>query len=328
MTSSIQTTLQTTLTGAALAAAITLGGLTSAHAQLIQPNNEPFPEEHPIIIATDEAEPLDGLSKGLWIYKDDTMHTGHEWVGVAGGRLTINGLYTNFWDIYHRGGTIYSTNFETNIDRLWVTINTLGSSRDGCFVNVETFILQVGETNVYGESFGVKTADKKIEMFYGNDGKTPALSYGGKHFYANGVNKSTKMKVLNCAGGVMSDVEFYTGTLENNAGGFISRVCQNNGTCYNSGEISRFYQSNGTCYSNGKIAEYTMTGGTLDNSLGYIETLYYGGGNIDARGMNNIGTIIYLNGADEGVTGEGYLDDAGFDDAGWDNGMYPWWIRI
>ena len=52
-------TIRTTLTGAALVAAITLGGFTSAYAQFQQPFGEPYTEELAIEnVATDESPNL------------------------------------------------------------------------------------------------------------------------------------------------------------------------------------------------------------------------------------------------------------------------------
>jgi len=47
--------IQTTLTGAPLAADMTLGGLTSAYAQLLQPYNEPYLNEPVVIMDEDES---------------------------------------------------------------------------------------------------------------------------------------------------------------------------------------------------------------------------------------------------------------------------------
>jgi len=320
----MSTTLKT-LTGAALAAAMTLGGITSAHAQFIQPYNEPFSDDqHIIIVATDEDEPLDGLTKGLWIYKDDKMSTGHEWVGLAGGKLTFNGLWENFWDIYHKDGQIYN-NSQVKIDRFWATRSTLESSRSshrGCSTSIDTFILQVGERNVHGEIFGTKSAGT-LYMEAGKNGGPPTIrdlngNYDG--FNAWGVDKNTKMKILNCAGGKISSVNMFIGTLENQAGGFIEWVSQMDGVGYNSGEV----------------AEYNLEGGTLYNTNGHIGTLYWRGGTIKVLGY--IGKIIDLRRAAAGMDGlfigmdadtidEGYVDEdfddaavmdnADFDDAGW-----------
>ena len=308
MTSSIRTTL----TGAALAAAITLGGFTSAHAQYIQPYNEPFSDDQPIVIATGEDEPLDGLTKGLWIYKDDKMSTGHEWVGLAGGKLTFNGLWENFWDIYHKDGQIYN-NSQVKIDRFWATRSTLESSRSshrGCSASIDTFILQVGERDVHGEIFGTKSAGT-LFMEPGQNGGPPRIrdmNAFNDGFNAWGVDKNTKMKILNCAGGTISSVNMFTGTLENQAGGFIEWVSQMAGVGYNSGEV----------------ADYNLEGGTLDNANGYIGTLHWRGGTIKAQG--NIGKIIDLRGAaagmdgaefDEGYVDEGFSDNAVMDDVDW-----------
>ena len=285
MTSSIQTTQQTTLqktlTGAALAAAMTLGGLTTAYAQLLQPV-----QEEPVLenVVTDEDESLDGLTKGLWIYKNDTMSTGHEWVGLAGGKLSIKGLYHNFWDIYHKGGTIKADSFDVHIDRFWVTPETLNAGRSlgwSSDATIDEFILQVGQRDVHGESFGVQNAGKLI-MDGAWNATPPMISCDGNLNNGWGVKKNTKMAILNCAGGVIDGIEFYTGTVENQTGGFIGKV----------------YQADGACYNDGEIAEYTMVGGTLDNTSGYIGTLYYRGGYLDKKGMDNIGEIIYLDGAE------------------------------
>ena len=311
----MSTTLKT-LTGAALAAAMTLGGFTSAHAQLIQPNNGPFSEEAVIEnVATDEDEPLDGLTKGLWIYKDDKMSTGHEWVGLAGGKLTFNGLWENFWDIYHKDGQIYNES-QVKIDRFWATRSTLESRRSshsGCSASIDTFILQVGERDVHGEIFGTKSAGT-LFMEPGQNGGPPRIrdmNAFNDGFNAWGVDKNTKMKILNCAGGTISSVNMFTGTLENQAGGFIEWVSQMDGVGYNSGEV----------------ADYNLEGGTLYNTNGYIGTLYWRGGTIKEQG--NIGKIIDLRGAAAGMDGlfigmdadtidEGYVDE-GFDDAAVDN---------
>jgi len=98
------------------------------------------------------------------------------------------------------------------------------------------------------------------------------------------VKKNTKIEVLNCAGGVIDEVQFYTGMVENHAGGFIGKA----------------YQAGGVCYNDGEIGEYTMVGGTLDNTNGYIGTLYYRDGYLDKKGMDNIGEIIYVEGPELG----------------------------
>ena len=277
----MKTLIAKKLTGAALAAAITLGGISSAYTQLLQPV-----PEGPVVI-TEEDEGLDGLTKGLWIYKNDTMSTGHEWVGLAGGKLSIKGLYHNFWDIYHKGGTIKADSFDVHIDRFWVTPETLNASRSlgwASDATIDTFILQVGQRDVHGETFGVKKAGKLIMDGAWNN--TPQMiSCDGNLINGWGVKKNTKLEILNCAGGVIDEVEFYTGTVENQADGFIGKV----------------YQADGVCYNDGEIAEYTMVGGTLDNTNGYIGTLYYRGGYLDRDGMKNIGEVIYVEGPNSGV---------------------------
>ena len=76
------------------------------------------------------------------------MWVGHEWVGIAGGTLVVSGVYHNFWDIYQKNGKISCRSTNMNIDRLWVTLDTLGhsdpfeSNRDGA-LDIGTFILQV-----------------------------------------------------------------------------------------------------------------------------------------------------------------------------------------
>ena len=332
MTSSIQTTLQTTLTGAALAAAFTLGGLTSAHAQLIQPNNEPFPEEQPIIITTDEDEPLDGLTAGLWIYDFDWMQTGHEWVGLKGmfAEVYIDGMWHNFWDIYHDGGKIRSNSWSIDIDRLWVTPNTLSAKRELMNTTIGTFILQVGETNVHNETFGIKTANKEIRLC-GSAGQPPAITYGGTLFSSDGVTKDTKIKIMNVAGGEIDKVYFNTGTLENQTYGTIKEMVQYGGTCNNyhiivkgtlnydgklsygtlnnygqfdelslhagtlnnDGHIDSLTMQDGNLNNTGRIEFASMSGGWLDTRNGYIETLLFHGGVID--GKENIGNIIWVN---------------------------------
>ena len=295
------------LAGAALAAAITLGGITSAYAQFY---NEPLPEE-PVIenVVTDEDESLDGLTAGLWIYKNDTMSTGHEWVGLAGGKLSIKGLYHNFWDIYHKGGTIKADSFDVHIDRFWATPETLNASRSLGWLSdatIDTFILQVGQRDVHGETFGVKKAGKLTMDGVWNS--TPQMiSCDGNLINGWGVKKNTKLEILNCAGGVIDEVQFYTGTVENQAGGFIGKA----------------YQADGVCYNDGEIGEYTMVGGTLENTNGYIGTLYYRDGYLDKKGMDNVGEIIFLDravaGMDEGVIDNAVIDEADSDDAAVDN---------
>ena len=342
--------IQTTLTGAALVAAMTLGGLTSAYAQFSQPYNEPYPEEPAIENAvTDEDEGLDGLQQGKWVYNGEDMSCGHEWVGVAGGMVVFQGLYQNIWDIYHKGGEIKTENYDTHIDRLWVTLDTLNATRKNApnrfIVNtrIDKFILQVGETNVHGETFGIQTANQKLVMTSNNG--IPTLSYGGKPCNGWGVDKNTNMEIDNHSYGVIDDVEIGTGTLNNQnfalikmlhqkggtcinnagnfdySGGYIYEMEQTGGHCCNFGKIAEYTMTGGTldnwaeglvgqmeqtggnCCNWGKIAEYTMTGGTLDNTNGYIETLYYGGGTIEVQG--NIDKIICIDGAAAGADSDG-----------------------
>ena len=315
MTSSIQTTL----TGAALVAAMTLGGLTSAYAQFQQPYNEPYQEEEPIVIM-EEDESLDGLQKGLWIYDYDAMSCGHEWVGLAQkGHVLIQGFWDNFHDIYHKAGKLEYDNsvpafaWGVNIDRLWVTVDTLNGERSLPKTDINKVILQVGETTVHGETFGVKTADQKI-VVYGGCGHTypPYISYDGKKFNSAGVNEATQMEVLNY--GKISDIEINGGTLKN----------------YSNDAIDNAIQYKGTCINQGRIVSFTLKGGTLDNTQGYIDTLYWYDGSIDKKGLDNTGQVIfcYYSSAadagmdegefDEGYVDEGFSDDAVIDNADWD----------
>ena len=209
------------------------------------------------------------------------------------------------------------SSFNVSIDRLWVTLDSLNAYRRAGDINttsIGTFILQVGETDVRGERFGVKTADKKIEMFT-SDGK-PTLFYGGEKFNGWGVDKNTTMKTLNVSGGLIDEVQFWTGTLENQYGGTVNNVYQEGG--------------NSRGYNWGEIAEYTLTGGSLYNDQGYIETLYWSRhpngvreGTI-ASGYDKIGKIIYIDaasaGADAGYIDEGYFDNGAVDAGSFDNG--------
>ena len=302
--------IQKTLTGAALVADMTLGGLTSAYAQFQQPYDEPYQEEEPVVIM-DEDEGLDGLLPGLWIYDGDEMSVGHEWVGLAGGKLKISGFYHNFEDIYHKAGW----GFSAKIDQFWVTLDSLNAGRYLPNTKNNKFILDISEGTVYGEPFGVKTADKKIII---HDGNAPAISYGGKMFNGSGVGKDTNIQVSNT--GTIHDIEIYAGTLNNWSKGTVNNVLQHNGNCRNEGNIDT----------------YTMYGGYLDNSKGRIETLYWGGGTIDRKGIMRIGQIIEIDAAtagadagyvDEGYVDEGYvadpiivLDNAAVDNGDWDAG--------
>jgi len=62
----------------------------------------------------------------------------------------------------------------------------LHAPQSGAATSIGTFILQVGERDVRGETFDVKMADKKIVM---HNGDAPAISYGGAVFDGNGVGK-------------------------------------------------------------------------------------------------------------------------------------------
>ena len=73
--------------------------------------------------------------------------------------------------------------------------------------------------------------------------------------------------------------------------------------------------SGGTFLNQGQIGTFTMSGGTLDTAAGYIETLYYSGGNITSSG-ENIGEIIYVDNAAAGADA-GVIDNADFGNAGW-----------
>gem|GEM_PF-1675808 len=261
-----------TLTGAALAAAITLGGITSAYAQYIQPYNEPFSDE-PVIenVATNEDESLVGLKPGLWIYNGDRMTVGHEWVGLAGGTLVVSGLYHNFWDIYHKGGSISCRSFDMDIDRLWVTLDTLGdsdpfkSNRDGA-LDIGTFILQVGETKVHGETFGVKKADKKLVLAPGKNNRDfnkdiTTITYDGKKFNPLGVKGGTEVMVQNYSGGIISDIEVQSGSLANS--GQINNATQTGGNARNEGYIDNFVMSgpDSQFTNDGSITFFTMSDG-------------------------------------------------------------------
>jgi len=89
------------LTGAALAAVMTLGGLTSAYAQN---EEQPFYDDTVIEeVQTDAGQPMsEKLKEGLWIYEHDEMTSGHEWVGVAGFLEIAGRGSVHFWDIYHK----------------------------------------------------------------------------------------------------------------------------------------------------------------------------------------------------------------------------------
>jgi len=315
-----------TLTAAALAA-LMIGGMMTAQAQFTndQPYNVPFLEEQAIFFATDEDEPLDGLTKGLWIYDGDYMNTGHEWVGLAGGSLIIRGLYHNFWDIYHRGGTIDAYSSSIKIDRLWVTTDTFNAHRYSSHAAViGAFIFQVGETNVHGEPFGVKTADKKL--FIGVDKGWHGISYGGVECNNWGVN-NTALEIRNYAGGVIDDVKVNADTLTNYSGATIHKATlTSSGRLNNSGYIDELHMD----VRNG-------CSGWVDNTGGHIGTLYYYLGT-DPSVLPKTGTIdkiIYVNayldamfvgmdGAgfdesyfDENTMDEDVIDNVDFDNAGW-----------
>jgi len=285
----MSTTLKT-LTGAALAAAITLGGFTSAYAQVLQPFGEPYSNEPVVIIDEDEGldglanepysnepvvimdedESLDGLKKGFWVYEDTDISFGHEWIGVAGGTLRVIGLWHNFWDIYHKGGDIEMVSFDVDIDSFRVTLDTLNTKRR-CGGNIEIgeYILQVGETTVHGEPFGVKRADKKLIMgcLGEQQGHARGISYGGVLCDTWGGCLCGRFRIINHADGVIDDVEVKHDPASwlSNLGGTINKATLiNQGLIINRGYIDELHMSIQPGFS-----------GWVDNRGGHIGTLYY-----------------------------------------------------
>ena len=303
----MSTTLKT-VTGAALAAAITLGGFTSAHAQFSndQTYNVPFLDE-PVLenVVTDD-EQMDASSNSQWFTgsgKHKLIDQHYDWVGLKEGDLDFTKTFK--WqgvdDFYHKGGTVYSSGANTYLDRLWVTTDTLTAKRKDSVsstVVIEDFILQVGTTNVYGEAFGNQTADKPLVL------NSKSITYNGKTTSSWGVdNKDIDTRfIIENEGGVIHDVTVKGGYLINN-----------NGTIY------KAQQSGGRFSNAGFVEELRLSDGYLDNRHGYIETLYWsGGGTINGQG--NIGTIIYLGAADAGADEDwqdAVIDDVDFDAADW-----------
>ena len=254
-----------TLTGAALAAAMTLGGLTSAYAQN---EEQPLYDENVIEeVQTETGQPMPvTLKNGHWIYEDHTINTGHEWVGMAGGELKIAGLYHNFWDIYHKGGSInVAESWDVDIDRLWVTLDTLNASRNGYCIDVDYFILQIGTRDVYGETFGVKVADKKLVL------SASSMSYDGKPANMWGVDytQETCIEIDNYPDGVIHDVELSPNAQLSDGRiinfGIIYKAKMGSGSIDNYCTIDECEVSYGTITNHGIIGNIAMSGGILNN---------------------------------------------------------------
>ena len=269
-------TIRTTLTGAALVAAITLGGITSACAQT---EEQPFYDDTVIEeVQTDAGQPMPAtLTEGLWIYDGDIMSTGHEWVGVAGGELHVCGLWHNFWDIYHKGGTIETSSCDVDIDRLWVTLDTLNASRRDIGTGdteVDNFILQIGTRDVHGETFGVKVADKHLVV------SGTSVYYDGQEVNMWGVYDDTSVQIQNYADGVIHSVGVGYGYL-GNYGGTIYKADLSCGHIDNQGTINELvYMTSGTLVNTGHIDTISdMTGGTIDNQR-IIDEIEMSGGTL------------------------------------------------
>ena len=356
-------TIRTTLTGAALAAAITLGGVTSAHAQTYNgPYTDPFPEDSIIVVATDD-EQMDGKSDySRWCTGNTNLGEQHyDWIGVkTGGTAHFNKAFKwqGIYDLYHKGGTVSTGGTNVYFDRVWLTTDTVDARRTespSSTVVVGDYILQVGTKNVHGESFGNPTADKPLVLNNKSityNGKSTASSGGSDGWKLDQKGRDTQFSIDNCGeiydvtvnGGMLNNrsegdivyVKQTGGTLNNREYAFIDGLYQTGGTCNNDylidtfsmtggeirnkGCIEQVRQYGGVCRNVGKVTEYTLKGGTLDNSLGYIDTLYYSGGTIMVKG--DIGKIIYVNniitldGADEDWQ-DAVIDAADFDAADW-----------
>ena len=316
----MSTTLKT-LTGAALAAAITLGGFTSAHAQFSndQTYNVPFLDE-PVVedVVTDDEPMIANSDHSRWYTEGyprlDDQH--YDWIGVAGDGVHFSkaSRWQGVDNLYHQSGKISSGGTNTYFDNLWVTTDTLFADRSdspSSTVVIEQFILQVGTTNVHGRAFGNQVADKPL----GLNGK--AISYDGKTTSQWGVDNKGKdtQFIIENYGGVIHDVTVFGGTLDNCAGGTIYKA--------QLGRRIRLPFDSGIIENKGFIEELQMYRGFLDNTKGYIETLYWNGeGTI--KGKENIGEIIYIGkasaGMDEAEFDEGYVDEGFFDNAAVDNG--------
>ena len=293
----MSTTLKT-LTGAALAAAITLGGLTSAHAQVLQPFGEPYSEEPAIEnVATDEspyrldgdATQMDGASKddNQWIPASGITYLydkHYDWLGVKHGTALFEKCFS--WqevdNIYHKGGKISSGSTNTYYNNLWVTPDTLFGERvNGGLFNtavVTNFILQVGVRNVYGEDFGVPFVTKPLVL------NKKSITYDGKTTSDWGVDKkeghdTTFSIEAYCA--EVSEVTVNGGFLYNNENSIIHTVYLKSGHVYNHRTCvidllvvsDNGYSQNGGGY----IERLCISGGKLCN-IGYIDKVYLDGG--------------------------------------------------
>ena len=320
-----------TLTGAALAAMM-LGGIMTASAQTEEENfdNDATIEE----MQTDQDEPLVGLMSGRWIYKYTKINCGHEWMGLTTrkveggyfvGSVFIQGLYENFGDFYHQAGEIKTQSFDINIDRFWVTLDTLNASRhDDSYIgdtDIDTFILQVGTRDVHGETFGVKTADKKLLIAPGKRGKKDitAITYGGQVFNPWGVHENTSVEIKNYPNGMIRDVEVQSGWLDNNgtvdyatlsggairndSDGVIKNINVNSGSLNNLGTIEYARQYDGSIWNgghpmglkrmkSGKISFLGVSGGEMVNYRGSIDECQISGGQVYNGQDGVISTVV------------------------------------
>ncbi|MCL2005929.1 MAG: hypothetical protein FWG73_07155 [Planctomycetaceae bacterium] len=172
----------------------------------------------------------------------------------------------------------------TYFDNLWVTTDTPNGDRSttGWFNTsvIENFILQVGTTNVYGQSFGNRIANKPLVL------NEKSITYGSKTTSKWGVDEKGR------------DTQFI---IKNRENGDIQDLTVNGGWLHNDGYIQELQQNAGHVCNRGCIMNYRLSGGGLengdgktDNGDGCIRSLYWSGGTITSRG--NTDQIIDLRG--------------------------------
>ena len=300
-----------TLTGAALAAAITLGGFTSAHAQFSndQTYNVPFLDE-PVLedVVTDDEPMIANSDHSRWYTEGHHRLTDqhYNWLGVDtedGVHFSKAFKWQGVDNLYHKSGKIFSGGTNTYFDNLWVTTDTLFAERSDSptsTVVIENFILQVGTTTVHGKAFGNQTADKPLDLY------NKCITYDGKTTSQWGVDNKGKdtQFIIENYGGVIHDVSVYGGCLDNIDGTIDNATLNYDGIINNEGFVEELW----------------MWNGFLDNRHGYIETLYWTGkGTIN--GQANIGQIIHFDPKPIPVPpiGEAAVDNGDWQDAGFDN---------
>jgi len=281
-----------TLTGAALAAAITLGGISSAYAQN---EEQPFYDGNVIEeVQTDAWQPMfTGSDDSGWYSGISLVDQHYNWIGAREGCIQFDKLFS--WQgvdhLYHKGGKIISNGTNTYFYNLWVTTDTLFATRSDSMSStpvVENFHLQVGTTDVYGESFGNPTADTPLVL------NEKSITYDGKTTSSWGVDtkKDTRFFVENY-GGVIHDVTVNGGVLNNDCNGTIHRAYLAGGNIDNQGTINYLTMVGGKFANWGTIDEAAVENGYIQSS-GHIGTI--------AISNPNISTAASIYGTADNVT--------------------------